>query len=73
MTAQLQGWPEPYIYGEYTIILAGKSPNIQSYTVYIYGSGQPYVYGIYDRKVTKHTVKNRIRIQTPFPRVLRLI
>jgi len=33
--------PEPYIYGVYTVILAGKSPNIRSYTVYIYGSGQP--------------------------------
>jgi hypothetical protein len=29
-----------YIYGVYTVFLAGKSPNIQSYTVYIYGSGQ---------------------------------
>jgi len=27
--------------------LAGKSPNIRSYTVYIYGSGQPYIYGVY--------------------------
>jgi hypothetical protein len=24
------------------VFLAGKSPNIRSYTVYIYGSGQPY-------------------------------
>jgi len=31
------------MYGVYTVFLAGKSPNIQSYTVYIYGSGQPYV------------------------------
>ena len=29
-----------YIYGVYTVFLAGKSPNIRSYTVYIYGSGQ---------------------------------
>jgi len=45
--------PEPYIYGECTVFSAGKSPNIRSYTVYIYGhirsymvyihgSGQPY-------------------------------
>jgi hypothetical protein len=26
-------------------ILAGKSPDIWSYTVYIYGSGQPYTFG----------------------------
>jgi hypothetical protein len=30
-----------YIYGVYTVILAEESPNIWSYTVYIYGSGQP--------------------------------
>ena len=29
------------IYGVYTVFLAGKSPNIRSYTMYIYGSGQP--------------------------------
>jgi len=33
-----------YIYGVFTVILAGKSPKIRSYTVYIYGSGQPYTY-----------------------------
>jgi len=33
--------PEPYIYGVYTVLLAGKSPNIRSYTVCIYSSGQP--------------------------------
>jgi len=38
----VQVWPELYIYGVYTVILTGKSPNIRSYTVYIYGSGQPY-------------------------------
>ena len=32
------------IYGEYTVFFAGKSPNIRSYTVCIYGSGQPYIY-----------------------------
>jgi len=31
------------IYGVHTVILAGKSPNIRSYTVYTYGSGQPYI------------------------------
>jgi len=35
------GWPKPYLYGVYTVILAGKSRNIRSYTVYIYGSGRP--------------------------------
>jgi hypothetical protein len=30
-----------YIYCVYTVFLAGKSPNIRSYTVYIYGSGKP--------------------------------
>jgi len=29
------------IYGVYTVFLAGKSPYIRSYTVQIYGSGQP--------------------------------
>jgi len=28
-----QGWPEPYIYGVYTVFMAGKPPNIQSYLV----------------------------------------
>ena len=32
------------IYGVHTVFLAGKSPYIQSYTVQIYGSGQPYTY-----------------------------
>ena len=31
-----------YIYCVYTVFLAGKSPNIRSYTVCIYNSGQPY-------------------------------
>jgi hypothetical protein len=33
-----------YIHSVYTVFLAGKSPNIRSYTVHIYGSGQLYVY-----------------------------
>ena len=40
-TNNMLGWPEPYLYGVYTVILAGKSPKIRSYMVYIYGSGQP--------------------------------
>jgi len=32
-----------YIYGVYTVLLAEILPNIRSYTVYIYGSGQPYI------------------------------
>ena len=43
----LLGLPRPiyiiYIYGVCAVFLAGKSPNIRSYTVYIYGSGQTYV------------------------------
>ena len=31
-----------YIYGVYTVFLAGSLPNIRSYTVYLYGSGHPY-------------------------------
>jgi len=30
------------IYGIFAVFLAGKSPNIRSCTVYIYGSGQSY-------------------------------
>ena len=33
-----------YIYGLYTVFLAGKATNIRSYTVYIDGSGQPYLF-----------------------------
>ena len=32
------------MYGVYTVFLAGKPPYIRSYTVQIYGSGQPYTY-----------------------------
>ena len=42
-----QGWPEPYIIGVYTVFLAGKSPKLRSYTMYIYGSGQPYTFFIF--------------------------
>ena len=34
-----------YIYSVCTVFLAGKSPNIRPYTVYIYCSGQPYRLG----------------------------
>ena len=34
------------MYGVYTVFLAGKSPYIRSYTVQIYGSGQPYTCGV---------------------------
>jgi hypothetical protein len=30
-----------YIYGVYTVCLAGNLPDIRSYTVHTYGSGQP--------------------------------
>ena len=45
-TLHIKGWPKPHIYGVYTVILAGKSPNIRSYTEYIYSSGQPYIYTV---------------------------
>ena len=32
------------IYGVHTVFLAGNSPYIRSYTVQIYGSGQPYIF-----------------------------
>jgi len=37
------GWPKPYIciYGLCTVLLAGNSPYIRSYTVCTYGFGQP--------------------------------
>jgi hypothetical protein len=31
-----------YLYGVYTVFLAGKSLNIRSCTPYVYGAGQPY-------------------------------
>ena len=31
-----------YIHGVHTVVLAGNSPNVRSYTVFIHGSGQPY-------------------------------
>jgi len=40
--ARFKSWPETYIYGVYTVFSTEKSPNIRSYTVYIYGSGQTY-------------------------------
>jgi len=54
------GWPEPYIYGVYTVFSAGKSPNIRSYTVYIHTSGQPYIWHI--------CRVGRNRIYTPYIR-----
>ena len=41
-------WPTLYIYGEYMVFLAGKSSYIRSHTVFIFGSGQPYIYMTYD-------------------------
>ena len=39
-----QGWPEPHIYGVYTVFLAGKSPNIRPYMVFIHGSSQTFLW-----------------------------
>jgi hypothetical protein len=35
-----------YVYDVYTVFLAGKPPNIWSYTVLIYGPGRPYLESI---------------------------
>jgi tRNA(His) 5'-end guanylyltransferase len=35
------------------VFLAGKSPNIRSHRVYIYGSGQPYLYPCAGRRSSK--------------------
>jgi hypothetical protein len=43
------------IYGAHTVFLAGKSPYIRSYTVQIYGSGQPFIYGVYVYTVSIYT------------------
>ena len=43
------------IYGVYTVFLAGNSPYIRSYTVQIYGSGQPYLYTKGTRTRISHT------------------
>jgi hypothetical protein len=46
--AYMWGWPGPYIYWYirciHTVFSAGISQYIRSYTVQIYGSGQPYIY-----------------------------
>ena len=62
----LKDWPEPimhaiylglartiYTYGVCTVFLAGRSPNIRSYTVYVYGSGQPYIYSVFNAQVIR--------------------
>ena len=41
------------IYGVYTVILAVKLPYIRSYTVFMYGSDQPYEYA--RREIEWHT------------------
>ena len=35
------------------VFWAGNSPKIRSYTVYIYGTGQPYTYGVYGTLVRR--------------------
>jgi len=37
---RFNGWPESCMNGVCTVVLAGKSPNIWSYRVHTYGSGQ---------------------------------
>ena len=53
--ASFYGWPEPYTYGVYTVVLAGNSPYIRSYTVYIYGSGQLYKFHSADNRAVQIT------------------
>jgi len=53
---RMQGWPEPYVYRAYTVLLAGKAPHTQSFTVYIYSSGQFYTH-VYTQTYTHtHTI-----------------
>jgi len=65
LTNTCLGWAKTiYIHGVYTVILAGKSPNIRSHTVYIYGSGQPYTCQT-DLMLARHaTLMKCIYIQT---------
>ena len=63
------GWPEPYIYGVYTVFLAGKSLYIRSYMVHIFGSGQSYIYTVYIQCFLQgvHQINGHIRcIHTVF-------
>ena len=46
-----------YIYGVYTVFLAGKSPNKRLYTVCIYDFGQPYSFIIKEIPSAKDTTK----------------
>jgi hypothetical protein len=39
-----QGWPEPYMYSVYDRIFGDFPAKNTVYTPYIYGSGQPYLY-----------------------------
>ena len=41
--ADIRFWPTLYIYSVYMIFMAGKSPNVRSYMVHLYGCGQPYI------------------------------
>jgi hypothetical protein len=49
-----QGWPELYVYGRNTVFMAGKSPNIRSYTVYTHGSDQPYAGALVQHLSLRH-------------------
>ena len=39
------------IHGIHAVFLAGKSPNIRSYAVHIYGSDQPLIYTVFMRNL----------------------
>jgi hypothetical protein len=59
-TQRTLGWPEPYIYSVFMVMLTEKSPNIRSHTVYIYGSGQPYTF--HAQMGTRHTQRHNSRV-----------
>jgi hypothetical protein len=43
----VKGWPRPHIYTTMTVYLVISLPILQNCIyIYIYGSGQPYIYGI---------------------------
>jgi len=49
-----------YIYGVCTIFLAGESPIIRSYMMYMYGSVQPYICGCAQGQVARTGMISRL-------------
>ena len=50
------------VYGVHTVFIAGKSPYARSYTVQIYGSGQPYLYGVVRKDCSLHALMHVVCI-----------